>query len=77
VVGDFGGPRAFRAIGDYLRQHRARVQAVYASNVAVYLSTQQGVAFCHNLASLPASPGSWFLEMNRLRTLGDKLRTCR
>jgi len=77
VVGDFGGPRAFRAIGDYVRQHLARVQAVYASNVAVYLSAQQGVAFCHNLASLPAPPGSWFLEMNRMRTMGDKLRACR
>ena len=76
VVGDFGGPRAFRAIGEYLRQHRARVQAVYASNVAVYLSTQQGAAFCHNLAWLPAPPGSWFLEMNRMRTMGDKLRAC-
>ena len=77
VVGDFGGPRAFRAIGDYVRQHGARVQAVYASNVAVYLSAQQGLAFCHNLASLPAPPGSWFLEMNRMRTMGDKLRACK
>jgi hypothetical protein len=77
VVGDFGGSRAFRSIGDYLRQHRARVEGVYASNVAVYLSTQQGLAFCHNLASLPAPPGSWFLELNRMRTMGDKLRACR
>jgi len=76
VVGDFGGSHAFRAIGAYVRQHHGRVRAVYASNVAVYLSTQQGLAFCNNLASLPALTSAWFLEMNRLRTLGDKLRAC-
>lgn len=77
VVGDFGGPTAFRAIGTYLRQHRGRVQAVYASNVAVYLSTQQAAAFCANLAALPAPTSAWFLELNRMRTLGEKLRACR
>jgi hypothetical protein len=77
VVGDFGGPHTFRAIGDYVRQHHGLVRAVYASNVGVYLSTQQSLAFCNNLEGLPSTPTSWFLEMNRMRTITDKLRACR
>jgi hypothetical protein len=76
VVGDFGGPKAFRAIASYVREHRGLVQSVYASNVAVYLSTQQAVAFCGNLAALPAPSAAWFLELNRMRTMGEKLRSC-
>jgi len=76
VVGDFGGPKAFRAIGSYVRERGDVVRSIYASNVAVYLSTQQALAFCGNLAALPAPSASWFLEMNRMRTLGEKLRSC-
>ena len=76
VVGDFGGPKAFRAIGSYVREHRGLVRSVYASNVGVYLSTQQSLAFCGNLAALPAPTAAWFLEMNRMRTVGEKLRSC-
>jgi hypothetical protein len=76
VVGDFGGPKTFRAIGAYVRERGALVRSVYASNVGVYLSAQQALAFCHNLAALPAPSASWFLEMNRMRTIGEKLRSC-
>jgi hypothetical protein len=76
VVGDFGGPKAFRAIGSYVRERRGVVRSVYASNVAVYLSTQQALAFCSNLAALPAPSAARFLELNRMRTMGDKLRSC-
>jgi hypothetical protein len=77
VVGDFGGSHAFRAIAAYVGQHRSRVEAVYASNVGAYLSAQQAAAFCANLESLPTAAGTWFLEMNRRRTLPEKLRGCR
>lgn len=76
VVGDFGGPKAFRAIGSYVREHRGLIRSVYASNVGVYLSTQQALAFCGNLAALPMPTAAWFLEMNRMRTAGEKLRSC-
>ena len=39
VVGDFGGPKAIRETGAYVRRHGGRVQAFYGSNVGVYLST--------------------------------------
>ena len=76
VVGDFGGPKAFRAIGAYVRERGGLVRSVYASNVGVYLSTQQALAFCANLAALPVPTAAWFLEMNRMRTVGEKLRSC-
>ena len=37
VVGDFGGPKAIRAIGEYLKSHGATVAAFYLSNVEQYL----------------------------------------
>src|SRR4029078_7056097 len=37
LVGDFGGPRAIRAVGRYLAAHRAAVNFVYTSNVEQYL----------------------------------------
>src|SRR5262249_44011424 len=37
VIGDFGGPKAIRAIGGYLKAHDATVSAFYLSNVEQYL----------------------------------------
>ena len=37
VVGNFGGPKALRAIGRYLRDTAATVTAFYVSNVEQYL----------------------------------------
>jgi hypothetical protein len=76
VVGDFGGPRAMRGVGDYVRAHGDVIHAIYASNVSVYLTNQQTLAFCGNLASLPAAPGAQFLESTRMRSLASKLRGC-
>ena len=54
VVGDFAGPHALGAIGDYLKAHRETVSAFYASNVEEYLfrgtSFEQ---FARNVARLP------------------------
>ncbi len=76
VVGDFGGPGAVRRVGDYVRQHRAVVQAFYGSNVGVYLSNEQTRAFCRSLASLPAAPDAWFIESDGVRSLTAKLKAC-
>jgi hypothetical protein len=76
VVGDFAGPRTVRRIGDYAREHGAQVQAFYASNVGVYLSTAQARDFCDNLATLPAAPRGPFLEGNRMQTIGRELGAC-
>jgi len=40
VVGDFGGPTALRAVGQYLKDHGATVSAFYVSNVEQYLFQQ-------------------------------------
>ena len=76
VVGDFGGPRAIRQVGDYVRERDDVISAFYASNVAVYLTNEQTRAFCGNLATLPAAGDAWFIESKSLRTFASKLRAC-
>jgi hypothetical protein len=76
VVGDFGGPRAFRAVADYVRARAGRVSAVYASNVGAYLTNQQAQSFCGNLVALPIAARAWFIESNGMRPLRSKLRSC-
>jgi hypothetical protein len=63
VVGDFAGPKAIRAVGDYLKQRRLSVQAFYLSNVEQYLF-QNGVAseFYDNVATLPIDSTSAFIR---------------
>ena len=56
VVGDFGGPSAIRRIGDYVRADREdEIHAFYGSNVGIYLTNKQTLAFCRSLATLPSS----------------------
>jgi hypothetical protein len=63
VVGDFGGRRALRAIGQWVREHGAVVSAFYLSNVEQYLQ-QDGTwgAFCANVASMPLDARSTFIR---------------
>lgn len=63
VVGDFGGARALRSVGDWVRGHGAVVSAFYLSNVEQYLR-QQGTqsAFCANVASMPLTEQSTFVR---------------
>jgi hypothetical protein len=63
VVGDFGGPKALRAIGARLTGFGATVGAFYLSNVEQYL-VQDGKwdAFCRNVATLPLDSGSTFIR---------------
>jgi hypothetical protein len=63
VVGNFGGPKALRAVGQYVRDHGATVAAFYLSNVEQYLR-QDGLwtVFCGNVASMPLDDTSTFIR---------------
>jgi hypothetical protein len=64
VVGDFGGAKAIRSVGDYVRQHGAVVTTFYVSNVEQYLFTGLGAdqRFYRNVASLPIDSTSTFIR---------------
>jgi hypothetical protein len=68
VSGDFGGARALRGIGSYLRKEGAVVSAFYVSNVEQYLF-QDGKhgAFYQNVAALPLDARSVFIRPYSLR----------
>ena len=63
VVGDFGGGKAIRGVGRYLKSIDATVSAFYLSNVEQYLS-QDGKtsAFLSNVAALPIDDSSTFIR---------------
>lgn len=63
VVGDFGGDRALRQLGDYLRDHGASVSAFYTSNVEQYLFQGDGwKRFFDNVASMPIDAHGTFIR---------------
>jgi len=68
VVGNFGGPKAIRAVGQYVREQGATVSVFYLSNVEQYLfSPPQGGPpiyreFYENVASLPLEDASTFIR---------------
>src|SRR5205823_5337576 len=63
VVGDFGGPKAIREVGKYLKSIDAIVSAFYLSNVEQYLG-QDGKtgAFLTNVGTLPLDGSSTFIR---------------
>jgi hypothetical protein len=66
VVGNFGGTKAIRAIGQYLKDHGALVSAFYLSNVEMYLQQQSlWGQFCRNVAALPQNETSSFIRAAR------------
>ena len=68
VSGDFGGPKALRAIGNYVRQRHAVVRAFYVSNVEQYLfGDGVDAAFYANVATLPVDSASVFIRPYTLR----------
>jgi hypothetical protein len=71
VVGDFGGPKAIRAVGRYLHDKGATVSAFYLSNVEQYLR-QDGIwnSFCRNVRTLPLDSTSIFIRTVRDRQFG-------
>jgi len=68
VVGNFGGPKAIRAVGGYLKEHGAIVSAFYLSNVEQYLfRPPTGEASIHrqfyqSVGSLPLDASSTFIR---------------
>ena len=68
VVGDFGGDKAIRAVGRYLKSIDAMVSAFYLSNVEQFL-VQDGKwdTFCASTAALPLDETSSFIRSGRGR----------
>jgi hypothetical protein len=63
VVGDFGGSKAIREVGKYLKSIDAMVSAFYLSNVEQYLSQDGKTAnFIANVATLPLDESSTFIR---------------
>ncbi len=71
LTGDFGGKKAIRAVGQYLKDHQATVSAFYLSNVENYLFQNQGgpgnpnggaANFYNNVATLPLDASSTFIR---------------
>ncbi len=66
VVGDFGGPKALRGVGDYVRAHGATISAFYLSNVEQYLGRNGTWGhFCGNVATMPLDESSTFIRSVR------------
>jgi hypothetical protein len=76
IVGNFAGPKALRAVGEYLRQHNATVTAFYTSNVEMYLFQQADdwKKFYSNVATLPVTDKSTFIRSVSNRGLRFQFR---
>lgn len=64
IVGDFAGPKALRAVGQWLRDHKATIGAFYTSNVEQYLfqDPDNWRRFYQNVATLPVTESSLFIR---------------
>jgi hypothetical protein len=71
ITGDFGGPKAIRAVGRYVAEHQAVITAFYTSNVEQYLFQGAdtrgnvnggGENFYANVATLPLDASSLFIR---------------
>jgi hypothetical protein len=64
VTGDFAGPHALRAVGNWVRAHDATITAMYTSNVEQYLfqSDNNWRRFFENVATFPTTSQSTFIR---------------
>ena len=62
LVGDFAGPKALRAVGDFLKQRKLRVTSFYVSNVEQFLFPTKIAAFYESVATLPLDSLSVFIR---------------
>ncbi|HEY2385185.1 MAG TPA: hypothetical protein VGK48_28760 [Terriglobia bacterium] len=77
VTGDFGGPKALRAVGKYLHEHNGIVRAFYVSNVESYLFMDgKSETFYENVASLPLNDLSVFIRPYAMRQAGRPEPLC-
>jgi hypothetical protein len=68
VTGDFGGPKAIRAVADWLKAHGGTVSAFYVSNVEQYLFMDgKDGAFYSNVATLPMNEQTIFIRPYSMR----------
>ena len=63
VTGNFGGPKALKAVGAWVRDHGSTVTTFYTSNVEQYLF-QDNIwrDYYTNVASMPLDPTSMFIR---------------
>jgi hypothetical protein len=86
VVGDFGGGKAIKAVGAWLKERGATVGAFYASNVEQYLfQDNKAWSYYENVATLPIDSSSVFIRsgngggrgtMNGLGGMNQPNRMC-
>ncbi len=63
LVGNFAGPKALRAVGDWLRERDARVNVFYTSNVEQYLFRDDAWEyFYRNVGTMPLDSSSRFIR---------------
>ena len=64
LTGDFAGPRALRAVGDWLREHEATIDVFYVSNVEQYLFQQTDAwrQFYANVSTMPRDRRGLFIR---------------
>lgn len=63
LVGDFGGPKAIKAVGAYLKSHGASTRLFYISNVEDYLQPTW-VNYLSNLAALPQDDSTLLIKFD-------------
>ena len=79
LVGDFGGDKAIRSVGRYLKDHNTTVATFYTSNVEEYLFKGGSWGkFARNVTVLPIGGRSMFIRTyftrEDLRTLLDSMQ---
>jgi hypothetical protein len=63
LVGDFGGPKTIRRVGDYAREHGTVVTTFYTSNVEQYLfQSDAWQRFFENVATIPIDSRSMLIR---------------
>lgn len=63
LVGDFGGDKAIRRVGQYVREHGATVTAFYTSNVEQYLFQSDAWSrFFTNVSTMPIDASSTLIR---------------
>jgi hypothetical protein len=64
ITGDFGGPKALRSVGRYLKSRSATVTTIYTSNVEQYLFQQDDAwkRYYANVATLPIDSRATFIR---------------
>ncbi|HEX4999218.1 MAG TPA: hypothetical protein VFY29_13410 [Terriglobia bacterium] len=63
IVGDFAGPKAFKAVGSFLKANSLGVSVFYTSNVEYYIfGGEEWARYLDNVRALPAAPDAVFIR---------------